>query len=315
MYLNLNPVLPSLIVLSGLEVPQLVLVDVGCSGGIEPVWNPIGPALRAYGIDPLVSEVERLNREDKRPGISYFDGFVTGPSPSRRRTGGWFERGSSAVAHAKLRINHTEAVFNRGATVVMSENKFTLDEFMGTNALERVDFIKTDTDGSDHSVVAGGEKMFKSALGALVEASLAGANNAFGDVEALMSDRGFYVASLRIAKYTRAALPGRFCSKILANTETGGASWGDFLFLRDVVKDTTLDMETALRFAMICESFGVPDIGAEALVAIREHAPGQITMLLDGLVRYSAFPEASSYDAMIAKFHGDPRAFVANQNT
>jgi hypothetical protein len=40
------------------------VLDVGCSGGISPFWRVFDPSLVALGIDPVVSECERLNASE-----------------------------------------------------------------------------------------------------------------------------------------------------------------------------------------------------------------------------------------------------------
>ena len=38
------------------------LIDVGCSGGLYEPAHDFMPDIRAVGFDPLISEVDRLNR-------------------------------------------------------------------------------------------------------------------------------------------------------------------------------------------------------------------------------------------------------------
>ena len=47
------------------------LLDVGCSGGISPFWRVFEPSLIARGIDPVVTECERLNRKELNPNVRY----------------------------------------------------------------------------------------------------------------------------------------------------------------------------------------------------------------------------------------------------
>ena len=42
------------------EPDAFLLVDIGCSGGIDRQWRRLGRRLRALGIDPNVREIERL---------------------------------------------------------------------------------------------------------------------------------------------------------------------------------------------------------------------------------------------------------------
>ena len=55
---------------------KFLLVDVGCSGGIDRQWRRMGPRLRALGIDPDVGEIARLRGREKNPRISYLNAFA-----------------------------------------------------------------------------------------------------------------------------------------------------------------------------------------------------------------------------------------------
>lgn len=52
------------------------LVDVGCSGGIDPGWRVYGPRLKAFGFDPSVHEIARLSAAEDNPQVRYVAGFV-----------------------------------------------------------------------------------------------------------------------------------------------------------------------------------------------------------------------------------------------
>ena len=56
------------------------LIDVGASGGIEQHWLVFAKNLLAYGFEPLVAEVQRLNRLERHSKISYIAAKLTGPS-------------------------------------------------------------------------------------------------------------------------------------------------------------------------------------------------------------------------------------------
>lgn len=58
---------------------HFTLIDVGCSGGLDPGWVVFGNRLRAYGFDPSVHEIERLARAETRPQVRYVNTFVTLP--------------------------------------------------------------------------------------------------------------------------------------------------------------------------------------------------------------------------------------------
>ena len=68
--------------LSGSEafaVPKWSLIDVGASGGIGEHWRALGDDLCAIGFDPLVAEVEWLNRHENRKNVRYEAAFIGCP--------------------------------------------------------------------------------------------------------------------------------------------------------------------------------------------------------------------------------------------
>ncbi|MET0532428.1 MAG: hypothetical protein ABW003_29610, partial [Microvirga sp.] len=56
------------------------LLDIGCSGGIQPAWRVFGERLKAIGFDPNIEEVERLRAKETLPGVSYEAAFVGVPA-------------------------------------------------------------------------------------------------------------------------------------------------------------------------------------------------------------------------------------------
>jgi hypothetical protein len=67
----------------GLREERFTLIDVGCSGGIDPGWNVLGASLRAIGFDISVPAIENLRRANAAPNHEYVAGRVA-PSPERR---------------------------------------------------------------------------------------------------------------------------------------------------------------------------------------------------------------------------------------
>ena len=58
-----------------------VLIDVGCSGGLHPMWRVFGEDLVAFGFDPQQSECERLQAAETNPRVQYYASYV-GLKPS-----------------------------------------------------------------------------------------------------------------------------------------------------------------------------------------------------------------------------------------
>ena len=59
------------------------LLDVGCSGGIDPRWRAFGRSLRALAIDASIAECERLRQAENNRDIDYITAFVA-DSPTAR---------------------------------------------------------------------------------------------------------------------------------------------------------------------------------------------------------------------------------------
>ena len=60
-----------------LATERFRLLDVGCSGGIDPVWRAFEPRLQALGIDASESECRRLALHERNPEVSYVAAFVS----------------------------------------------------------------------------------------------------------------------------------------------------------------------------------------------------------------------------------------------
>ena len=53
-----------------------VLIDVGCSGGIDPPWRHFGPSLVVHGYDPNVAACEEAQAREPFPHVKYHPRFV-----------------------------------------------------------------------------------------------------------------------------------------------------------------------------------------------------------------------------------------------
>src|SRR5215472_15348839 len=65
------------LVAAKLQAERFRLLDVGCSGGIDPVWRAFEPRLQALGIDASESECRRLADHERNPEVSYVAAFVS----------------------------------------------------------------------------------------------------------------------------------------------------------------------------------------------------------------------------------------------
>ena len=145
-----------------LPAEDVLLVDVGVSGGIDPTWLAFQSRLRLVGFDPLVNEVARLNRQNTNSQFKYEDAFIIAKDYERclppefvadnlrSRSNGSFPRSSCVRAEKLARLNYQKEMFNSGQEMVFSSRRLELDEYFQGADRAGIDFIKIDTDGSDY---------------------------------------------------------------------------------------------------------------------------------------------------------------------
>jgi FkbM family methyltransferase len=317
----------------------LFLVDVGASGGIEGQWRLFGDALRAVAFEPLVSEVERLNRVEQNPDVVYEAAFVgcrdydrLFPADLRNdrirsRSNDSFQRVSATRAADLMRMNYVEEVFNGGAPAVYSDRRVVLDDYFTPDQYGDVDFIKIDTDGHDIEVLLGAQQMMKAGgvLGFSIESQLHGAThdsaNTFANIDRLMRGHGFTLFDLEVYRYTRSTLPGPFVYDIPAQTHAGQTLWGEAVYFRDFGDETyqqkwdcLITRERVLKLAALFELFGLGDCAAELLMARGGFLdPAMRTALLDALVPTVAGQTGVSHADHLASFTKDPQSLYPSR--
>lgn len=242
--MNQKPKLVTSLADSGAFSEPFVLLDVGASGGIAPTWSAFGDALIAHGFDPLVAEVERLNESQCATGtVKYFDAYIV--SNDERLDDRPYDplemaQRSSAVRALQLSgEDYTKSVFNSGADVRLSQNRYSVDAFVQEHGLDHVDFIKTDTDGRDYPVLLGAEKTLRqrAVLGVAAEVQFNPKEhphaNSFSNVDSYLRELGFSLFNIVPYRYSKAALPDKFRYNIPAQTFRGQVIWADVVYLRD----------------------------------------------------------------------------------
>jgi FkbM family methyltransferase len=309
---------------------DLCLLDVGASGGIHKRWSLLGSRLTAVGFDPLVAEVDRLNRLETRPKVRYeasrvschdYDSLFP-PSirndPAASRFNQPFHRSSAAQTHAILKRDYVQEVFNSGATLEYSSRTITLDDYVASLPQLRPDFLKVDTDGSDYPVLLGASRLIESGtlLGLAVETQFHGAvhdfANCFCNIDRFLRQRGFSLFDLPPQRYSRVALPAPFVSSIPAQTMSGQVGFAEAVYFRDLAAPSYERMfgfaptrERVLKLLCLFVLHGFNDCAAELLVTsdalAGEPARGAI---LDALTP-RIFGDRS-YEAFIARFNAAP---------
>ncbi len=309
------------------------VIDVGASGGIAAHWKLFGDRLRAVGFDPLISEVERLNKQEQRPRVRYEAAFVGAHNfdelfpPElrndrlRSRNNDPFQRVSAVRAQEILSMDYVREVFNRGEVAAVADRVIALDDYVPKPEYDAVDFIKVDTDGHDFEVLLGARDLLDGhVLGLMVEAQLHGPvheyANTFSNIDRFMRNLGFSLFDLEAYRYSRSALPAPFVYDIPAQTESGQLLWGDALYLRDLGDPAYADkfafsitQERVLTLATLFVMFDLADCAAELLVTRADLVPDPLrTRLQDGLAAAAARSPVT-YREYVAGFERDPRTF------
>jgi FkbM family methyltransferase len=308
-----------------------VLLDAGCSGGIDGVWRIFGDDLVAFGFDPQRSECRRLQEAETRPGVEYVAAFVGLPKGHP-----FLLRRESEDEALKLHFNPWERLstadaVRRGARAAMQSQPILedwvslddivpLDAFVRERNLATVDFIKIDVDGTDLDVVLSAESITRShqILGFAIEVNWTGSHletdNTFHNIDRHMRRMGYSLVGATHRTYSRQDLPAPFIYDVLAQTHGGQPIQGDAIYLRDAASghDATiwgapLGPRKLLKLLALHEMFRLPDMAAELLNAGRDVLAGLINVdrMLDVLTP-PLNGESLSYRDYMAAFRADP---------
>ncbi len=306
------------------------LLDVGASGGIESYWKAFGNDLAGFGFDPLVKECEKLNASNTYPNFRYvpcfviaedekLDNYRSSPTAGFYAMTGAFPRSSASKMMQNLKIDYIKEVFNSGETVVLSQDRISLDSFCLKKGMKTVDFIKVDTDGADYAVLRGADKLLRedNVLGILIEMNfneeLHPHANSWRNIDHYLAEKGFSLFDLSIRKYTKGDLPGKFVYRIPAQTTHGQITQGDAFYLKDFVQMKKMGKQIPtvqlVKMACLQEIFGLPDCAAELLLAFRDQLSSVIDVdhCLDLLTEDVGLYK--SYETHLQEFKKDPTQF------
>lgn len=317
------------------------LLDVGCSGGIDAAWRQFGKHLRAFGFDPSLSEVERLNANESSDSVEYIPCFVGVPDDipgaERMKTQQFWDRSAwSRLAVGKtleLRSQKVEADDDRekmrlnlwNQTRLADINKpVVLGKFVEERGINDVDFVKIDVDGPDFLILRSIVPMLESkrVLGVGIEVNFYGSDhpdvNTFHNVDRLLRSAGFDLFDLSVRRYSLTALPSPYLYSFPAQSKSGRPFQGDALYLRDLGStDSTLPKVDAdpvkyAKLAALFSLFGQPDSAAELLLLHRDQLSElfDVSAGLDALLLQSQPQvQGTSYADYISAFQNDDPMF------
>ena len=319
------------------------LIDIGCSGGISHFWRIFEPNLIAVGIDPVVTECERLNAREPNSNVRYRPAFVGLPDQhpfvqKRGKNEPWggnpWNRLSAQFAtdilQSRIKKEDKLAVLNdwKGSGLASIDSKIGVDELVVEQGLDNLDFIKVDVDGYDLDAILSAEVITQKSpvLGYTLEVNFYGStsdtDHTFHNTDKLMRQWGFDLFGLSMRRYSASALPAPFEWDGPAQTLFGRPYQGDAVYLRDPMASQTRDApkcpplspEKLLKLACLFECFGLPDHAAE-LINSNINELKQICdpqQLLDILAN-EVDPSVNTYEKYLEKFKADPTAYYRSR--
>jgi hypothetical protein len=318
-----------------------VLVDVGCSGGIPAGFRRFGSRLQALGLDPVASEIARLNAAETHPRVTYVAGHVGLPDghpflASKAGKDHWGRNPWSRLVvgtagrvrgDAPRPSGTTPPVPSCASDSTRSCNTIVLPDYLASRGIDDVDFVKIDVDGPDleilHSLDGALDDL--GVLGLGVEVNFYGTDAAtdhtFHNTDRFLKARGFELFNLTVRRYAMAALPSRYIRPIPGPSVSGRILQGDALYVRDLGSaehtDTArrLGAKKLLNLVCLFAAFDLPDCAADVIV---HHQPAlapfwDTTRALDLLAQQTHGPAhgtVSYFDAVTGFEARDP-AFYA----
>lgn len=235
---------------------SFTLLDIGCSGGIQPAWRVFGQRLKAVGFDPNIEEVERLRANETLPGVSYEAAFVGVPDqhPLKRNLGDrsfvgrtpWSRLSVArtlAVREEFLKRADNKELTSMNAwprTQLAPREPIFLPNYIASHDLDNLDFVKIDVDGADFIVL---QSLFESPvrsniLGLVLEVNFHGTDDprdhTFHNTDRFMRRMGFELFDLSLRRYSSSALPYFYEYDLPAQTLGGRPFQGDALYVRDL---------------------------------------------------------------------------------
>ena len=293
----------------GLGDDRFSLLDIGCSGGIDPTFRHFGQRLRALAIDASVAECERLRKAETNPGVEYVAGFVS-DSPTARID---LENGQASPLIFRMRDRLSfmrtnelrEARLGKAGigdrlrhnawemTQLADHTKpLVAPELLKQRGWSDLDYLKIDIDGSDFLVL-----------------------KTFHNTDRFMRRQGYELFRLDVRTYSTRALPARYVWPTPAETVTGRPWQGEAYYARDI--DAPLSDTKRAKLAAIFSAWSVPDAAAELLLAERP----SLSRLLDvdkalDLLALQAQSDRGTrlgYQAYMKSFEADAPSFYRRE--
>ncbi|HEY6980170.1 hypothetical protein [Reyranella sp.] len=331
------------LVAKGLTTQPFALVDVGCSGGIDPRWRIFEPNLRILGVDASEAECRRLSATERNADAEYVAGFAGLPEghPYRHKTS--VEPVADLIkprlSYMRTREIRREWLAKAPHDERMRQNEWqtteladasrpiVVPELLARRGWKDVDYLKIDIDRDDLEVLMSFDGRFEEfgLIAVQLEVMFIGSDSAFQhtfhNTDRFMRRQGFELFDLEVRHYSTRALPGRYIWPTPAETEFGRPFMGEAYYALDPAAGhggrRTLDAGKLAKLAAIFSLWNVPDAAAELLLAKRATFEPLFVVdrALDDLAA-QAQPDRMrprSYAAYLAEFEKDLPSFYRRE--
>lgn len=318
---------------------EFMLVDIGCSGGIDNVWRNFGTRLRALAVDPNVGEIERLKSVETHPGIRYLAAFACLPADhpfvlQKAGRGYWgrspWERlsvvKSLEIMKSTTTLSNSDMLgANLWSEMRLSKQAIVIPTYLRDSGVSSVDFLKIDVDGADFEILNSLDLALEEVgiLGLGIEINFFGStcdtDHTFHNVDRFMKEHGFELFGLTINKYSTAALPSRYLWHLPGRSEFGRPLQGDALYVRDLAScdydEFTAQLPTTKLLNLICifASFHLPDCAAEVVLRFSDRLRSvcDVDRILNLLAAQAQGPTETplSYREYIRRFESNDAMF------
>ena len=266
---------PALIAES-LKTEKFKLLDIGCSGGLDPVWRAFEPRLQALGIDASVTECKRLAELERNPDVAYVAAFAArsadkpidisaGPAAPlimKMRDRMSFMR-TREIRDARLKQASTEEQLRHNAWEMTGladpAKPVVLPDLLAERGWGDLDYIKLDVDGADFDILQSFAGRFDplQAIAVQLEVNFVGTDRSdehtFHNTDRFMRAHGFDLFRLDVRNFSVRALPARYIWPTPAETVSGRPFQGEAYYARDLLAPHRAGAGTALSIAKLAK--------------------------------------------------------------
>ncbi|MFA6040026.1 MAG: FkbM family methyltransferase [Methylophilus sp.] len=254
---------------------DIVIVDVGCRWGFADTWMELLPQARIYGFDPDIDECERLRLRYNDPNI------ILVPQALAETSGlhTLYLTQNLACSSLYQPISElTSAVTELECATKVDTTKVevtTLDLWSTLAGVDRIDFIKLDTQGSELDILRGGVGILQTIRVIEIEVEfnpIYENQPLFGDVDKFLREQGFELWRLsNMVHYSRkdsnhqyqASDVSYYDSKPMQHPTLGGQLyWGHAHYIRKKIinGESFNDQQQCARDAVILKKLGFDDL-------------------------------------------------------